>query len=432
MSDLRVKDTGQSAQLEAALRENSLYQDRIYFLTEMGNLLGQLDSSLLLVKILELTTEFVGADVGSILLVGPQGSLETTVNWGLPHEAAVDLRFLDGRPVLDHVLASGKPQSYRGSQLQPVLGGAYHVGTALFLPLRTERRVLGTILLVLPDADDPQRAERFDVLAPAVGLAAIAVENERLVHMKLANEREQQQLKLAQEIQRGLLPAGAPAVPGLDLGALYLPATEVGGDYYDYLPFSDGSLGLVIADVAGKGVSAGLVMTAVRSIFRTASHGTSQPARLLSQVNEQLCQERLSGYFVTAACIRVDVPRNELTLAVAGHEPVLLLRGSGIEVGGTTRRQPALGLVEKMVYQEDSCRFQPGDAFVLYTDGVTEAMNSFRNQFGMRRLQEVVAQCQGLGTPAVLQSITAALDEHVGTAPRHDDITLLVGRRVLA
>jgi phosphoserine phosphatase RsbU/P len=214
------------------------------------------------------------------------------------------------------------------------------------------------------------------------------------------------------------------------LGAIYLPATEVGGDYYDYLPLRDGSTGLVIADVAGKGVSAGLVMTAVRSIFRTASHGTSQPGRLLQQVNEQLCQEHLNGFFVTAACLCVDVPRNQLTLAVAGHEPVLLLRRDGVEVGSIARRQPALGLVEGLSYEDDACDFQPGDAFVLYTDGVSEAMNPFRNQFGVRRLQDVVAGCGGLGVPAILQRIVAALEEHVGTAPRHDDITLLVGRRL--
>jgi len=398
----------------------------------MGNLLGQFEPSLLLVKILELTTEFVGADVGSIVLVRADGSLETAVDWGIPHPAMMDLRRLDGSRVVEQVIASGTPQCVRGSELLPVLDGDYQVDTALLLPLKTERRVLGAIVLVLPASDDEQRAQRFEVLAPAVGLAAVAVENERLVHSKLANEREQQQLKLAQEIQRGLLPANAPAIGGLELAAVYIPATEVGGDYYDYLTLSDGSVALVIADVAGKGVPAGLLMTAVRSIFRTASHGTSRPARLLQQVNEQLCHEHLDGFFVTAVCARVDVARSLLTISVAGHEPVLLLHREQVALGGRARPQPALGLVEKFVYHEESHEFRPGDAFVLYTDGVTEAMNEFRNQFGIRRLQDVAALCIDLDAPAILREITTAIDEHVGSAPRHDDVTLLVGRRLPA
>jgi serine phosphatase RsbU (regulator of sigma subunit) len=432
MNDRSPDNSSSNALLEAALRDNALYQDRLYFLTEMGNLLGELEPSLLLVKILELTADFMGADVGSILLVQPDGTLETNVDWGLPHSAVMELRHPDGNSLVEQVVTTGTPQRVRGCDLLPVRDGDFQVGVALVHPLKTERLVLGAIVLILPESGDAERAQRFEVLAPAVGLAAVAVENERLVHMKLANEREQQQLKLAQEIQRGLLPARAPAIAGLELATVYLPATEVGGDYFDFLTLRDGSMALVIADVAGKGVPAGLVMTAVRSIFRTASHVTEEPARLLQQVNVQLCQEHLNGFFVTAACVRVDVEHGLLTTAVAGHEPVLFLRREEVTLGGRTRPQPALGLVERFAYTEETCEFRPGDAFVLYTDGVTEAMNGFRNQFGMRRLQDVAALCIDLDAQAILQEITTAIDEHVGNAPRHDDVTLLVGRRLPA
>ena len=258
------------------------------------------------------------------------------------------------------------------------------------------------------------------------------MENERLEHTKLAHEREQQELKLAREIQLRLLPTRGPEVAGLELAAAYVPATEVGGDYYDYLQLSDGGLGLVIADVAGKGVPAGLVMTAVRSVFRTACRGTPHPASLLQQVNDQLCQESLSGFFVTAVCVRIDVARGRLTLATAGHEPLLLLQRGQVALAGKERRQPALGLVPDLVFEQESHTFEPGDAFVLYTDGVSEAMNEFRNQFGVRRLREVLSRCQDTCAAAALDAITSAVDDYIGKARRHDDVTLLVGGRAPA
>ena len=429
MSVVHEKNPDVQVQLEAALRENSRYQDQIYFLTEMGSLLGQQEIALLLVKILQLTTEFIGADVGSIVLLDAAGTPRTAVDWGLPHAAVLDLKRRDGAGLLDLALESGQPQVFHRSELQPVLDGAYDVEKVLLLPLNADGRVLGSIVMVLPESDDAHTIAQLEMAAPAVGLASIALENTQLTRIKLDRVRDQHQLKLAQEIQRRLLPAKAPVVAGLELAAVYIPAAAIGGDYYDYLHLSDGSLGIVIADVSGKDVPAGLVMTAVRAMFRTAARVTFRPGQILQQVNEQLCLEHLDGMFVTAACMRIDGASGQLTLAVAGHDPLLLVHGGGVELAGNRIHNLPLGVLEGREYEEEAHELRPGEAFVLYTDGVTEARNEFGRQFGSRHLRDIAAQCPGLDAKNIVLKILAALEAHIGKTPRHDDIAVLVGRR---
>ncbi|NNM34993.1 MAG: GAF domain-containing protein, partial [Gemmatimonadetes bacterium] len=252
--------------LSQTLADQRRANEQLYYLTEMSKLLGELDVEMLLVNILELTSSYLGADVGSITL-REGDAFRTGVDWGLPLEALTAIQLNDGTPVLEHALTHRQPLFLTDQDITPGQGG-YHVERLLVLPLGTSNEVLGTINLVA-SADGIQFGpERLEIVRPGVGLAAMALENAMLVEIKLEREREQEQLALGQQIQQGLLPQEAPRYEGLDVAGHSVAAKMIGGDYFDYFTLPDGCPGLVVADVAGKGVPAGLIMTAARAMFR--------------------------------------------------------------------------------------------------------------------------------------------------------------------
>lgn len=184
-------------------------------------------------------------------------------------------------------------------------------------------------------------------------------------------QRDEQEARL---IQRGLLPARCPDIPGYSLSAGWLPASGVGGDCYDMLVFDDGQYGISIADVCGKGLPAALLMSNLQAAVRAFAPDTARPHSLCAAVNRLLCRHMVSGRFVTFCYVRLDGPARTIAYAVAGHNPPIVLRANGevlrLSTGGTV-----LGVFPETAYEEESLTLGPGDRLVLFTDGITEARN---------------------------------------------------------
>jgi GAF domain-containing protein len=354
--------------LAQTLRDNALANEQIYFLTEIGRLLGTLELQPLLLNILELTSGYLEADVGSITLLSPVGEPATAVEFGLPLSALLSWQDEAGDAVLQAALRRGSPLHLRREQLRFSDAAAPRPDQLLILPLVSSNSTLGSINLVASTAAVGFSNKRMEVVRPAVGLAAVAVENALLLQVKLEREREQQQLLVAQQIQSRLLPQVPPRIAGIDLAGTSLPATTIGGDYYDFFALRDGALGMVVADVAGKGVPAGLIMTATRAMFRSAAHQHSRPERVLERVNRLLCEEGFGPNFVTAVCVRVELPSGKVTIASAGHEPALLLRARDGRLESTLLRSLPMGLRDSTRYPAARLQLQPGDALLLYSD----------------------------------------------------------------
>jgi PAS domain S-box-containing protein len=244
----------------------------------------------------------------------------------------------------------------------------------------------------------------------------------------LAHQKVEQELALAWQIQASFLPDDLPDVHGWQLTATLEPARETSGDFYDLIPLANGRLGIVIADVAGKGVGAALYMAVSRTLIRTyAVEYDTQPELALGAANRRILMDTHARLFVTVFYGVLDPATGTLTYCNAGHNPPYLLSArNGDAVQTLDRTGIPLGIFEDMTWEQRTVQLAPGDMLVLYTDGVTEAQNVQEAFFGKERLLEVART--NLGRPAqdVQEILIAEVHEFVGDAPQFDDITLMV------
>jgi sigma-B regulation protein RsbU (phosphoserine phosphatase) len=259
---------------------------------------------------------------------------------------------------------------------------------------------------------------------------AVALENARLFEQSRENQtRLQNDLETAREIQRQLLPSGAREVPGLDVATAYVPARELGGDFYDLLPYGVGRLAIVNGDVSGKGTAAALFGSLAIGILRELVHDSeASAAEMLQQLNERLLAARLDARFVAMHFAIYDAALRELNVANAGGTlPLLIRAGQVTEINVTGM---PLGLIPEAEFDEKTLSLFPGDIVVFASDGIHESMNKDQEEFGSDRLKALLATVvpEDPGY-TVAQRIVKATDEHTGLGrPAHDDRTLLILR----
>ncbi|MGE5250337.1 MAG: SpoIIE family protein phosphatase [Bacteroidota bacterium] len=247
-----------------------------------------------------------------------------------------------------------------------------------------------------------------------------------LDHYSPAQRRQlEDELEFSQTLQRALLPQQTPVIPGLEIAAFSRPAQIVTGDYFDFVQFRDGSHGLVIADVSGHGVSAGMLMTSLQTAFHTLSPESDSPVQVLERLNRLYIHNIHLSTFVTVFFAKLDPAGGSLCYANAGH-PVYLYRAATDEDLWLRRTGPAIGLVEDYPKTLDEVTLQKGDVLVLYTDGITEAMNSADLEFGSGALAQVIRDNKDASAEKLVTSLIGALGSYIGDSKIADDITLVV------
>jgi sigma-B regulation protein RsbU (phosphoserine phosphatase) len=259
---------------------------------------------------------------------------------------------------------------------------------------------------------------------------------EVLLRQAEEKRRLEEELRIAREIQMSLLPRGPVSMPGVSISALCVPAREVGGDYYDFFRLDDQRLGVLIADVAGKGTSAALYMAELKGLLLSLSMIHSSPKALLVQANHVLANHLDSRSFITMTYAVLDLGRRTLTYARAGHTPLMHYRDDGNGVRMVDVLAPdgiVLGLgIEgvaarfEQLLQECTIPLHDGDVFVLFTDGITEAMNPTADLFGEDRLQELVADHGHLPSDDLRDYIVREVEAFAGGADQHDDMTMIL------
>jgi len=305
---------------------------------------------------------------------------------------------------------------------------SHGVRSELVVPLLLQDRLIGVLDLesTEPRAFTEQHERLISALSPFI---AIALENSRLYQEARQNEqRLLAELDTAREIQRQLLPRGAREVPGLDIAASYMPARELGGDFYDFLPYGNGRLALVLGDVSGKGTPAALFGSLAIGILRehVVEH-PCPPAEMLQMLNARLYAARLDARFVAMAFALYDASTRQLTIASAGAPHPLLVRNGKVEE--LIIECVPLGLLPEIEYDILKVDLQPGDLLVFASDGIVESENPQKEEFGAERLSAILANV--LPTESVEDisgAILLATDKFSGSAPPHDDRTLLVLR----
>ncbi len=236
---------------------------------------------------------------------------------------------------------------------------------------------------------------------------------------------------MARRVQVSLLPRQMPQVPGWEFIARWKPARQVGGDYYDFIETENKQLGLVIADVTDKGMPAALFMAFTRSIIRANLDHTPSPDAGITRANRLICQESDNGLFVTMFYGQLNPETGELTYVNAGHNPPIHVAPSqSIQTSWLARTGIPLGIEEDSTYTQESVQLKSGEFVVLYTDGVTEAMDANDNLFGVDRLQGVLLENRDQPAPEIVAALEQAIDQFTGPVAPHDDITIVIARRL--
>jgi sigma-B regulation protein RsbU (phosphoserine phosphatase) len=241
------------------------------------------------------------------------------------------------------------------------------------------------------------------------------------------------ELQNAREVQRVLLPQGDPVVAGYRISGTNLPARIISGDYYDYIELGGGKFGIAIADVSGKGVSAGLLMAMCRSTLRSVAPGRHSPSEVLAAVNRQLYPDIREDMFISMAYAIVDESCGKMILSRAGHDPALLFRRNSEKV--ELLRSPGLalgvdgGVVFERVTKDQEIELLPGDCALLYTDGMREALDGNDEEFGMERMSEVFRRSAPMGAELVISRMLDELRQFTGEGPQMDDVTLVAIER---
>jgi len=336
----------------------------------------------------------------------------------------------------DHLVVEGRSAAEGGAapvrsrladpEVPAIVAGGPGTGEhLLWAPMMAREACLGGVWLTRAGDHPVFTASDLKLLTALATQAAAFLDNARLHQRALAQERLEQELRLAYEVQARLMPRETPAMENWSVAGFWRPAREVSGDYYDLLPLGD-ALGVVVADVADKGMPAALFMAVTRSLLRAAAVGGRSPAQTVADTNRLAALDAADGMFVTL-WYGVLRPDGEVRYVNAGHNPPIVLRADG-----SHERLPRTGILVgwdgDAVYGEGAVALAPGDLLVAFTDGVTEARDPDGNEFGEGRLLEVVKAHRRHDAQAVLDAVRSAVDGFVAGAPTHDDCTLVVAR----
>jgi len=301
--------------------------------------------------------------------------------------------------------------------------------SALFAPLTYAGHRLGVLAVANGPMGSRFTGSDFVVFKSIAEQSAFALYNAVIYGEVADKKRMDHDLQIARDIQRILLPSGSPEIVGFEVSGINIPARQVSGDYFDYLRIDEHRFGIAIADVSGKGVPASLIMAMCRSVLRSQAPGSESPAAVLKRVNRQLYPDIKEDMFISMAFLIIDERDGSVTMARAGHDAPLIYRKA---TSSTIKISPpgmALGIdsgdVFDRVLRDFPVELEKDDTLILYTDGITEALDSQDMEFGLERLNQAICSSAPDGAPAIIRRLTDDVRSFTGVQPQNDDITLI-------
>ncbi len=396
-----------------------------------------------LALVMDSAIEVTGAERGFIMLANADAELEFKIARARGRVTLPGKSFETSRKIPEEVFSTGQERvvadlldsNLVSEHNSTVVLGIRHV---LCTPLRLVR--------YLDRADMPNEEKRIGVLyldsrekgavlsrAARAALdtlateAAVAIENARLYRETLDKAKMEQEMRIAADIQRALLPEAQRMGGFFEAMGASMPCRSIGGDFFDYVDLPDGGFGFAVGDVAGKGAPAALLTAVLQGVFASQASSGSGPAMTLSRVNQALIRRSVESRFATAF-YAVLTPGGKLTYCNAGHNPPLLIRAGGVErleTGGLI-----LGLFEHATFEEETVDVTPGDILVTFSDGVTEALSLSGEEYGEERLLECATEFREKSVPDLLDGILASVRQFTAGAVQSDDVTALVLRYV--
>jgi len=421
------------AQTAAAAKPSSKHGDLLALISKVGiTLLASATLNETLEQIVALVFEAVPAD-RCLIMMRDEGSEDLRVAVARLRDRAGEVGEIRvSRNVLDEVVIRGKSVLTSDAQHDPrfasgtvVLQG---VRSVLAVPLGVSEKVFGIIYADSPIAEGRFTEDHLKVLTTLASVAAIRVENTRLVEARLERERLERELALASEIQQRFQPTAPPQVNGYELQGISFPCYEIGGDYYDFIEREDGRLVIALGDVSGKGTAAALLMSSLHAAVHAQSGSHDSLVATISAVNRYLADNIPANRFVTLFYAELDPGSGALSFLNAGHNPPLIVHAAGTVEQLASGGLP-LGIKPDADYREGRTQLQPGDVLVIYSDGVTEAVSPTGEEFGPTRLYEVVSRNVTSSAAGIRDRIESALTKFSQGTAAADDITLVIVKR---
>ena len=305
----------------------------------------------------------------------------------------------------------------------------HRVRSMMAVPLQTGDRVIGLIYVDNSTFIRPFSQEDLDLLTVMANVAAIRIEHARLAEVEQAEKLMELELSQASEIQQTLLPTEAPLYEGYDLAGYNLPCRTVGGDYYDFVPYKDGRLALVVGDVSGKGLPAALLMSSLQARVQMLRETNPDPGTAVTILNRSLAERCTLGKFITFFYALLDVKSGTLKYSNAGHNYPLLLRAGG-SVEQLSGSGMVMGIFPSVYYEVREIKLEPGDLLALYSDGVTEASTAKGVEFGEDGLTQFLSERKSESCSQIVASLADHVRRWRGSSSFSDDFTIVLARRL--
>jgi phosphoserine phosphatase RsbU/P len=342
-----------------------------------------------------------------------------------------------GEGLLGRVWQTGTPvysnEFSEAPELAKLRGSSLGATSVMVAPLLYAKQNMGVLALANSHMGTPFSQNDFVVFKSIAEQSAFALYNAIIYSEANEKKRLDHDLEIARDIQRILLPAESPSVNGFEISGMNIPARQVSGDYFDYIKVDDERLGVAIADVSGKGVPASLIMAICRSVLRSQAVGNPSPADVLQKVNRQLYPDIKEDMFISMAYLVLDHARNSVTLARAGHDAPLLFKRDSQSITPLKTPGMVVGIDSGDVFDrltvDVGVPLEPDDCILLYTDGITEALDSEGNEFGLERTIAAMRASAKDSAQAMIARLIDDLRNFVGSTPQNDDITLIAIRK---
>ena len=380
----------------------------------------------------ELFTVIMDLSVEAVM--AGRGILMTIEDGELKPRAARGEGFQISRTVRDRVIKDKESLLVRDAMMDKALKEQMSiveqkVRSMIAVPLQTNDRVIGLIYVDTPHLMREFTREDLNLLTVMANIAAIRIEHARLVEIETTERAMAKEMQQAAQIQLGLLPKVAPTFAGLEVAGRMVPARTVGGDYYDFIAFADGRVDLIVADVAGKGIPASLIMSSLHARVHVLFEDGEDVGGKVTRLNKHTCGNCPDNRFITFFTAVVEAETGRVEYANAGHNPALIVRATGgydtLAEGGLI-----LGIMPTFTYQSASAQLNPGDVLVLYSDGVTEAVDPLDQDFGEERLSSLVGNLRNRPAAEIVEAVHKAVFDFAQGAPQFDDITVVVARKL--
>ncbi|MFH1687326.1 MAG: PP2C family protein-serine/threonine phosphatase [bacterium] len=378
--------------------------------------------------VMDMSIRLVDGEVGLIMLEEDQG-LHLKTSWGLTEEFARSLDYYHNTDLPTYVFENRQAVILNELNITNEVG--LNINSLVCLPIKTSTECFGILMIVNKHEGGTFTDDDSEILDMLANFAAVAIQNSILIKARLAQKEQEQELALARQIQKTILPQRIDDIAGVEIGAEYFPMGEVGGDFYDVIPLDEHRFVLVLGDVSSHGMPAALVMAAAAGMLKAVLKSDPQQsmAELAGRLNNLLANEIIKDkdMFITLFVCRFDLESKQIEFCNAGHLPGLFWDSSLDQVIPLTEGGPIIGQFAETPFKLGSLAFGSGDRLFLFTDGLTEAADADGNLFGRERVQQIFAANKGLSPSAFCSCIKELGDRFSRGSHKdtRDDFTIL-------